>query len=120
MCPPNTLQIFSECLMMGVGQPANLFCHLLLFPPIFHIYPNQFKKHRLLFPYFIYLLNYLFIELFYFWHDSPPFYLIRTLSAQNLTPLISPILHIYPIGSNFVTSQFPNFLDPILHIIQSG
>ncbi len=93
---PNTLQIFSECFMMGVGQPAQNLS-LLFISPNFLYLPKSISKTIT-----FYSPIYWIIELCYFWHNKIPlFYLIRTQSAQNLTPLISPCPYIYPIGSNF-------------------
>jgi hypothetical protein len=88
--------------MMGVGQPAQNLSPLFI-SPNFPYLPKSISKTITFYSpiyLFIELLNYVIFGTIQF----PLFYLIRTQSAQNLKPLISPIVHVYPIGSNFVTS----------------
>jgi hypothetical protein len=93
MCPPEYITNFLRVLYDGCWTTSFYF-------PKFSVSTQiNFKNHHLLFPH---LFIYWIIELCYFWHNKIPlFYLIRTQSAQNLTPLISPCPYIYPIGSNF-------------------
>jgi hypothetical protein len=103
MCPPNTLQIFSECFMMGVGQPAKNLSPLIISPNFLYL-PKSIEKASPFIPPFIYLLNY-----FIFGHNSPPFYLICSRWAQILTPLISPICPYMPNWLRFCHLLVPKF-----------
>lgn len=105
MCLPNTLQIFSECFMMGVEQPAKKLSPLII-SPNFPYLPKSIEKASPFIPPFIYLLNYWIIL---FLANFPPFYLVCTQSAQILTPLISPICPYMPNWLRFCHLLIPKF-----------